>query len=252
MTVSLLRRIGLAALAPLCLSSAASAALVVAGSLQTEQGEAADWSPSTSTLIMNDDGGGLYSVTANNLLDGTFYEFKVLDDEGTGPADWGDPEIVNANTMAYGDADGSVSITVDTNQVNGNGGAVVWANTDGAPLQVVGDFQDEAGGAGDWSPADAAFAMTSQGGGYYTFDAVISTPGSYQFKATDGSGWDYQVGPDGFGSNAGTHSFTTTSPNESVTMFVDVANGAIGIAVPEPTTAVLCGLTGLALAARRR
>ncbi len=252
MKVSLLRGMGLAAITPLCLTGVANAALVVAGSLQTEQGEGADWSPTTSTLIMNDDGGGLYSVTANNLLDGTFYEFKVLDDEGTPPADWGDPEVVNDNTMAYGDADGSVSINIDTNQTNGSGGAVVWVDTDGAPLQVVGDFQDEAGGAADWSPADAAFAMTSQGGGYYTYVAVISTPGSYQFKASDGTGWDYQVGPDGFGNNAGTHAFTTTSPNEAITMFVDVANGELGLVVPEPTTAALCGLAGLALAARRR
>ena len=201
---------------------------------------------------MNDDGGGLYSITANNLADGNLFEFKVLDDEGTPPANWGDPEVVNTNTMAYGDADGSVLIKVDTNQTNGNGGAVVWVDSDGAPLQVVGDFQDEAGGAGDWVPSDATFAMSSQGGGYYTYDAVISTPGTYQFKATDGTGWDRQVGPDGFGSNAGTHSFTTTSANESVTMFVDVANGAIGIVVPEPTTVAMCGLVGLALAARRR
>jgi hypothetical protein len=230
------------------------AALVVVGSLQSEQGGGqGDWDPPNSTLIMNDDGGGLFSVTANNLISGTLYEFKVLDDGGTPPANWGDPEVVNANTMAYGDSDGSVSISVNRNLTNGNGGAVTWVNSDGAPLQVVGSFQAAAGGAGDWNPADPMFAMTSQGGGYYTFAATISTPGSYEFKATDGTGWDRQVGTDGFGSNAATFGFSTSSPNEAVTFYVDTAGGSIGlVTIPEPTALVLLAAAAPSLLAGRR
>ena len=225
----------------------AQASLVIAGSLQTEQGDAADWSPSGSSLTMTDAGGGLFTYTANNLDDGVFYEFKVLDDQGTPPADWGDPEVVNANTMAYGDADGSVEIVVDTTQVNGNGGSVVWVNSDNIPLQVVGNFMMQAGGAGDWNPSDPTFAMTSMGNGYYTIDLVIGTPGSYEMKATDGTGWNYQVGASGFGSNEGTIPFSTTTANEAVTMYVDLAGRSIGVvSVPEPSTALLC-LAGLAV-----
>ena len=56
-------------------------------------GRPGDWDPPNSSLIMSESG-GVYTYTANNLVDGTLYEFKVLDDEGTPPANWGDPEIV--------------------------------------------------------------------------------------------------------------------------------------------------------------
>ena len=240
-----------AVLSTMFLASVASASLVVVGSLQDEQGDPIDWDPPNSSLVMNDDGGGFYSLTVPNLVDGTMYEFKVLDDEGSPPANWGDPEIVNVNTMAYGDSDGSVDIWLDTNSTNGNGGGIVWVNQDNAPLQVVGDFMDEAGGAGDWNPSDATFAMTPQGSGYYTIDLTISTPGSYQFKATDGTGWDRQVGPDGLGSNAGVHMFSTTSADEAVTMYVDLAGRSIGI-VPEPSALLIAvaGLVGFAISRR--
>ena len=233
--------------------SMAHAAYVVVGSLQSEQGDPSDWDPPNSSLIMTDTA-GVHTVSASNLDNGiTKYEFKILDDEGTAPANWGDPEITPANVMAYGDADGTITITADTTKGNNNAGwsAHVWVNSDGIPLQVVGDFMDEAGGAGDWDPFDSSFAMTSNGGGYYTFDATISTPGSYQFKATDSTGWDWQVGPDGFSNNASTHSFSTSAPNETVTMFINVANQTIGI-VPEPATFLLGLGSVLAVVGLRR
>jgi hypothetical protein len=253
MKMTLLHRLAIAATISLLCGGVSHAALVVAGSLQSEQGGQGDWDPPNSTLIMTDNGGGLFSVTVNNLINGALYEYKVLDDGGTSPANWGDPEVVNVDTMAYGDADGSVSITVNTNLTNGNGGKVTWVNSDAIPLQVVGSFQVAAGGASDWNPSDPAFAMTSQGGGYYTFASTIATPGNYEFKATDGAGWWRQVGPDGFGTNAATFAFSTTSANEAVTFFVDTAGGSVGIeTIPEPTALVLLGVAASAIAATRR
>lgn len=239
-------------LAASLLPAASHGALVIAGSLQDELGNPADWDPPNSTLIMTDAGGGLhtYTVAGGALTTGTFYEFKVLDDGGTPPANWGDPEVVNQNTMIYGSPN-AIPITVDTTQTNGSGGAVVWVGSDSIPLQVVGDFMDEAGGAGDWNPSDPTFAMTNGGGGYYSFTTNISTPGSYQFKATDGTGWNYQVGPDGFTNNAGTAAFTTTAPGEEVTFFIDTVRGQIGV-VPESSIALLGAFGGLALLRRRR
>ena len=229
----------------LAMMPAVEAALVVVGSLQNEQGDPADWDPPNSSLIMTEASAGVHTYTAGSLVDGTLYEFKVLDDGGSPPVNWGAPEVVAANTMAYGDADGSVEITVDTNN------STVWVNSDGAPLQVVGNFMAAAGGAGDWNPSDPAFAMTSEGSGYYTFSATIGTAGSYEFKVTDGTGWDRQIGPGGFSNNASTHAFSTATDGETVVMFVDTAGGSIGI-VPEPST-LLMGLGGLlAMAARRR
>ncbi|MBN2162223.1 MAG: PEP-CTERM sorting domain-containing protein [Pontiellaceae bacterium] len=239
-------------LAIISAAAVAHASLWVVGDLQSEQGGGqGDWDPDNGTLLMTDLGSGIYSYTANSLLDGTQYLYKVLDDGGTPPALWGDTEVVNANTMAYGDSDGSVLITVDTTQANGSGGAVTWVKSDGAPLQVVGSFMTAAGGASDWNPSDPSFAMTAEGDGYYSIDLVIGTAGSYEFKVTDGSGWDYQVGTDGFGNNAATYLFSTSGDNEAVTLFVDTDNRTIGV-IPEPATAGLIGLFGMGILVARR
>ncbi len=203
-------------------------AFVVAGELQTEQGDPADWDPTNSSLIMAE-AGGIHSVTVNNLVNGVAYDFKVVNDQGSPPAEWGDPEITPNQLTVIGDADGSITITVDTNSINNLGEYATWINFDNAPLQVVGDFMTEAGGAADWDPYDDAFNMTDKGGGYYTFDAVISTPGIYQFKATFGNGWDDQVGTDGFNNDAITKGFEITEADQSVTLYVDLASRELGV-----------------------
>ena len=200
----------------------------VAGELQTEQGDAADWDPAISSLIVVESG-GIHTVTANNLVNGTPYDFKVVNDAGAPPVAWGDPEITPDQLTAYGDADGSIEITVDTNVINNIGQPATWINFDDGPIQVVGDFMDEAGGAADWDPADPSFLMTPEGNGYYTFDTVISTPGIYQFKATFGLGWDDQIGSEGFSNNALSVGFETTAIDEAVTLFVDLTNRMLGI-----------------------
>ena len=244
---------GLSAVALLALAAPSYGAYTVAGELQTEQGDPADWDPTNSSLIMSDIGGGIHQVTANNLVFNTPYDFKVVDDEGTGPANWGDPEITPNQLTVWGDADGSVDITVDTNVVNNIGQFATWINFDDGPLQVVGDFMDEAGGAGDWNPADPAFMMTPQGNGYYTFNAVISTPGIYQFKASFGNGWDDQVGTEGFSNNAITKGFEIYVPDQAIVMYVDLANRELGVnLVPEPMSLALVGLGCLATLNRAR
>lgn len=243
---------GLSAVALLALTAPSYGTFVVAGELQTEQGDAADWDPTGSSLIMSESG-GIHTVTANNLVSGTPYDFKVVDDEGTPPAAWGDPEITPNQLTVWGDADGSITVTVDTNVINNIGAFATWINFDNGPLQVVGDFMNEAGGAADWDPADPAFLMSAQGGGYYTFDAVISTPGIYQFKASFGMGWDDQVGTEGFSNNAITKGFETTVANEAITMYVDLTNRDLGvIPIPEPVSLALMGLGSLAMLGRTR
>lgn len=228
------------------------AGLYVVGDLQTEQGDPADWDPPNSSLLMADQGGGVFTYSAANLLNGTPYEFKVIDDLGAPPPAWGNPEVVNVNTRAYGDADGIAIISVDTSQDNSSGGKVTWINSDAVPLQVVGNFMVQAGGASDWNNNDAAFNMSAQGGGYYTIDLAIGTAGNYEFKTIIEPGsWDHQVGADGFNNNASTYAFSTTSANEAITMYVDTANGAIGV-IPEPATIGLVGMAGLSLLIARR
>jgi hypothetical protein len=234
------------------------AAFVITGSLQTEQGDALDWDPPTSSLIMTESpaASGIFVYTASNLTPaGSQFDFKILDDEGTGPANWGDPELFGQNAWVLGDSDGSSTIRVDTNVLIGDGLAPhykVGISNDAWTPQVVGDFMVQAGGAnGDWNPQDPAFDMTPGIGGLWSYSATIAAAGSYQIKVSDGAvGWSRQFGSDGFSNNAGNFSFTTTVPNEVINATFTPATG--DFVIPEPST-ILLGLSGLlALAIRRR
>lgn len=202
------------------------AGLVGAGALQSEQGDASDWDPAGSSLLFDRDG-ALYRLEASNLVDGEAYGFEILTDRGLPPVGGDDPRLASG-LLAVGDADGVVTVSVDLNRTNSTGGPVVWIDTDAAPLQAVGNFMDEAGGAGDWDPADPAFAMTPLGEGRYVYEARISSPGGYAFKASFGSGWSHQVGTDGYNDNASVLGFTTDEAYQLVRLTVDLRGGVLG------------------------
>ncbi|MCA9261605.1 MAG: hypothetical protein KDA61_20450 [Planctomycetales bacterium] len=247
------------------LSTSARADLAAPGDYQLANGGASDWDPG-SAPILADVGGGVYQLQLTGLAGaGEFsrFQFKVLDDEGTGPAAWGDPEVPNngggsPNNWFFTDASGNAEFTIDRN-VYADGFLPAqdrMTSSIDVPLltafYAVGDWMDEAGGAGDWNPADAMFQLADQGGGMYSLDAVISTPGSYQFKVTGGS-WDYQWGTNGRLVDAANWAFDTTAPNQTVTFAFNAA-GAISVAVvPEPTSlfVALCGVATLATRRRR-
>lgn len=194
--------------------------LIVSGSLQTEQGDVADWDPTQSSLIFSR-AGSVYNVSAHNLQYGEVYDMNIVTDRGLPPVDLHDP-IVAGGLRSFGDGDGSITLTADISLTNNTGHPVVWIDTDTAPLQVVGNFMDEAGGAEDWDPANPAFAMTPLGQGRYVYEATIRTAGGYVFKTSFGDGWSHQVGTDGFNNNALPLAFNTTSQNQLVRLFVDL------------------------------
>lgn len=202
------------------LRQAAWPTYVIAGELQTEQGDPADWDAAESSLVM-DRAGGVYTVTARNLEEGVSYAFEVVTDRAQPPAANTDPRVAT-NLRTVGDADGTVRITVDETSTNNTNGPVVWIESDALPLQAVGNFMDEAGGANDWNPADPAFAMTRLGNGRYVYDTVLASPGDYTFKSSFGAGWNDQVGTDGFSDDADALVFNTTAPGQRVRLFVDV------------------------------
>ena len=43
---------------------------------------------------------GIYTVTANNLANGASYDFKIVSDNGSPPAQWGAPEITPDTRVA--------------------------------------------------------------------------------------------------------------------------------------------------------
>jgi hypothetical protein len=193
---------------------------VISGALQTEQGDPADWDPVNSSLVFGRDG-GVYTARARGLGAGVAYPFEIITDRGEPPVGAGDPRVATG-LLAVGDADGAVTITLDDTRTNNKGGPEVWVDTDSAPLQAVGNFMDEAGGASDWDPADPAFRMTPLGGGRYVFDTTLSAAGGYAFKSSFGAGWGDQVGTDGSSDDARVLGFSTARAGERVRLFVDL------------------------------
>ena len=116
------------------------------------------WNPPTSPVMIESSlGSGIFSHVVTGLNNGAIEEFKIIEDADNTPS-WGDSEITPDNVRLYGDADGSSTNTYDS-------GTGVWVDSDGIPLQVVGNFMIAAAGTANWNPSDPAFAMTSRGGG---------------------------------------------------------------------------------------
>ena len=105
-----------------------------------------------------------------------------------------------------------------------------------------------------WNNANAATAMTAQGGGIYELAYIIGTAGTYQYKAVDTGSWD-AIGTDSRGVDANNWVFTTTDANQTVDFFVNALDGSVSVTVvPEPSTLALlgAGLAGLFCLRRRQ
>lgn len=222
----------------------ASAALVIAGSYQ-------GWNPPTGT-VMGSLGGGLFQANLTGLSANTNFQFKILDDLGTPPANWGDPEWTANNNWFRSDGSGAATIRLNTNiGSTGQDNMNVGISSGSWTPQVVGDFMNEAGGAGDWNPSDATFNMSSVGANQWQKSMTISTPGTYQIKITDGSGWSRQFGSNGLNPNPNTFSFTTTSPGETVVVNYNSLSPSFSV-VPEPSSLLMVSVFGLLATVRNR
>lgn len=224
------------------------AGLAVPGSHQTENGGCCDWDPGTAPYMTETPpASGVHTLNLALSAAGQ-YVFKILDDQGTPPAAWGDPELTpGPNSWFVTDAAGGAAITIDTNTyADGFAPASnrVSVSTDTTVLPgffAVGDWMDEAGIGGDWNPGNPLAVMSNLGGGLYGLDVTIAAPGNYQYKATKGD-WSGQWGTDGRNENAATWLFTTTQPSQAVRLLLK-SEGAISVQfVPEPATATLVGL----------
>ena len=246
-----------------CMAPAAWAGLAAPGNYQVANGGSGDWDPPNAP-VLNDLTGGLYDLPLTGLPASTRYEFKILDDEGTPPPNWGDPEVPNngpgsPNTWFRTSASGDATIMLDRNTYSdgflpATDRIVVSTDSEFSSFFATGDWMTQAGGAGNWNAGDPLFAMASQGGGLWSVDATIATPGTYLFKATAGD-FAWQWGNNGRLGDAGNWSFETTVANQPVTFYLDVSKGAIAFGtIPEPASLVLVGLAGIAVlgATRRR
>jgi hypothetical protein len=227
------------------IASDARAALVIAGSFQ-------GWNP-PGGAVMSSLGSGMFEANLSGLSSNTNYLFKILDDGGAPPADWGDPEWTADNNWFRSDGSGNAAVRLNTNiGSTGQNNMNVGITSGSWTPQVVGDFMVAAGGGGNWNPSDASFNMNSSGANQWQKTMTIATPGTFQIKITDGSGWDRQFGSDGFWGNPGTFSFTTFNPNEVVVVNFNSLNPSFSV-VPEPSSLMMVtSLVGLFTLVRNR
>jgi len=220
-------------------ASISPAALWMPGNFQVANGAAGDWNPGTAPQF-TDLTGEIYELPLTGLTDAvslTRYQSKILDDQGSPPANWGDPEVGggNANTWFVTDATGSVTVTVDRNTYDDGflpATDRIFASTDATEFSsffATGNWEDVAGGSTNFSGNDPLFQMTDQGSGLWSVDATITTPGSYEFMATANGSFDFQWGTNGrIVDNVNKFQFITVAADQVVTFSLDVSKGAIG------------------------
>jgi hypothetical protein len=203
---------------------------------------------------MSDLGGGIYGVTLSGLTAGAQHEFKILDDAG-GAKGWGNAQWTADNNWFTVGGSGNVTIRLNTNiGATGENNSNVGISSEGWTPQLVGNFMDEAGGAGDWNPSNSAFNLTSAGANIWEKTLTISTAGTYEVKITDGSGWARQYGNGGYWANPGTYLFTTTTANEQVLFSFNSLTPSLNISsVPEPGfMGLIAAAGGVVVSLRRR
>lgn len=233
-------------------ASVSFAGLAVPGNYQNEAGYGNDWTPADAPY-MTDQGPGLFELPLTGLTGAvslTRFNFKILDDGGNPPAEFGvDPEVPNngpgsPDNWFVTDANGDATIMLDRHDytIDSDNGAVgqgflpamdrITVSTDTTEFTsyyATGTWEDEAGGTlGDFSGGDPLFEMSNLGGDLWGVDVTISTPGSYSFKATADGDFAYQWGTNGRLNDSANYSFVTVAADQQLTFMLDLAKGAIG------------------------
>lgn len=200
------------------------------------RGGANGWGETLTT----DNGDGTYSVTVSGTPNSRT-EFKFTPIQGA----W-DNAVPAANSWAYFDAAGQLSITLDTN--TSSDGWLPSVNRINVADEVLTNWQ-AVGDFNGWNKDDSSWLMTSIGGGLYQVQGTVAMPGNHWWKAINAGNWD-SVGADNRSVNSNNAPFTTTVANETVIFQLDAREGKIRV-VPEPASLALLGLGAFMLLRRR-
>jgi hypothetical protein len=197
------------------------------------------WTANGNVMTETFAGSGIWQAALSGVAAGR-HEFKITQ----GDWSWSYP---GPNTWLYAPGDGNITISYDSNTY-----ADGWSTT----AQRIGLSADPgtwtaAGSFQGWNNAEGN--MASLGGGIYSYQ--VSTPGTYDWKAVVTGSWD-SISWDNRSVGTANWNFTV-GEGQVANLYVDAFKGVAKVdvvAVPEPSTLALFGLSGLAMlvAARRR
>ena len=168
-------------------------------------------------LVLNDQGGGLWSATATGLAPGQSTEFKC-----TTP-DWSF-NAPGSNAKVLADAGGNIAFNFfpATSWVDGwkpdSAARVGYADPGQYGWEIIGSFNG-------WSAP--LLSLANQGGGLYSGDIALGA-GSYEFKFRKAGDWGISIGGD-FGNSAGNALMDVA--NNGDTMRFDILGRAIAARV---------------------
>jgi hypothetical protein len=103
---------------------------------------------------------------------------------------------------------------------------IVNAIDNSGPVVAVGDWQGWNNSGSQVMHDDGLAGDAVAGDGIFTYHAVITSPGIYQYKAVVQGSWD-AWGIDSRNINAGTQTFTTTNPNQNVYLYLNRNTGRV-------------------------
>jgi glycosidase len=163
-------------------------------------------------------GDGIYSLAFNVSTSGR-KEWKVVK-----CGDWGTAYPADNAWLITAAPDESVTFTFDTNDHSGDVGVnltpkanIVNVLDSANDFTAVGDFQG-------WNNSDAATHLGFVGNGYFRYEFVQPTAGTYAGKVVRTGSWD-SFGTDGRNKNGGNLSYTTTTGDQRVVVLLDARSG---------------------------
>lgn len=192
--------------------------VTVAGSFQDQVGCPEAWDPGCRVTDLHYDAGDDAWEAAFDLPAGD-WAYKAVRDrdwstsfpDGDVALSLGAPETVS---FLFDDATGYVMDTVNRDVVT-----------------VAGNFQQQAGCAGDWDPTCLrTWLQDPEGDGVYEWTTTALDAGTYETKAVVGRSWDEAYGPDGDGTPGGPNLvFTVPIDGARMTFTFDRATNVLEV-----------------------
>lgn len=198
----------------------------IPGSLNTEMGCGADWSPDCDQAQMTQVD-GIWRLTVD--LPAGDYEYKVAT-EKSWDENYGFNGVAGGANIVLHHEGGEITFYFDPRT------KLVQSTADGPVITLPGSFQSEVGCAGDWAPDCLSTLMfDGDGDGIYEYATNQLPEGSYEGKVAHGLSWAENYGVDG--ARDGSNLFFTTAAGKWTYFTYDLATHILTIEVADPPLA---------------